>query len=93
MPDGLPITPAPGAGEASPQMGDPVPGLSAAAAAAAGPAGAQGVSAGGAPDQAMMRLQKLVTFGGLTVELFEDVQEVHAHLSSHWLAILYIRMH
>lgn len=26
---------------------------------------------------AAMRLQKLVTFAGLTVELFEDVQEVH----------------
>lgn len=29
-----------------------------------------------APMPAAMRLQKLVTFAGLTVELFEDVQEV-----------------
>ena len=31
-----------------------------------------------------MRLQKLVTFGGLTVELFEDVHEVHTYSLCHY---------
>ena len=51
-------------------MTEPVP----AAAAAAGPA--QTSAAAGPTGAAMMRLQKLVKFAGLTVELFEDMQEV-----------------
>jgi hypothetical protein len=32
---------------------------------------------------AAMRLQKLITFAGLTVELFEDIQEVRAPRSDY----------
>ena len=64
-------------GEAPPITTEPQ--QAAAAAAAAGPAQA-GASAAGAAGEpagaATMRLQKLVQFAGLTVELFEDMQEV-----------------
>jgi hypothetical protein len=61
-------------------MAEPMPAAAAAAAAAAGAQSKPGVGGpAAAPGEAagpLTRLRKLVSFAGLTVELFEDVKEV-----------------